>query len=188
VIYVGRGERVCINCRFYEQYYRRRCVGEYTQLPDCTGFCHLFGKEQSPLDPLCRELAEQRLRDATEAERLASIAADTSKIIRQAMKEEIMGKELSHGACCEILNFLRARRAEQAGLTLPGLRAFLPDEMGLTDEETAVEILAVECDNDLWRACVQLPVGTRRTGTCPGSYRGAIRVACGASEGQGAAS
>ena len=59
VIYVGKGEKVCINCKHYDQYYRHLKKGEFTIIPGSCGFCLLRDKERQPLCQPCKDYETQ---------------------------------------------------------------------------------------------------------------------------------
>lgn len=58
VIYVGKGERVCINCIHYDQYYRHIQLGEFTTIPSSGGFCQLHKKDRKPLCQPCKDFEQ----------------------------------------------------------------------------------------------------------------------------------
>lgn len=52
-------EKVCTNCIWYEQYYRKnwRDIRSYT--PTCTGYCILNDKTKGPLQRACKEFEKE---------------------------------------------------------------------------------------------------------------------------------
>ena len=53
-------ERACINCIWYEQYYRRNRGNVASWVPTCTGYCILKDKYRGPLHQPCREFERDR--------------------------------------------------------------------------------------------------------------------------------
>ena len=58
-VVVDKEERACINCIWYEQYYRRNRGNVSSWVPTCTGYCILKDKYRGPLRQPCREFERE---------------------------------------------------------------------------------------------------------------------------------
>jgi len=54
-ISIDRSERACINCAWYELYYRENRGNVQMMVPTCTGYCLLHEQQRGPLRQPCRE-------------------------------------------------------------------------------------------------------------------------------------
>lgn len=55
VVTVDQTERACINCIWYEQYYRRNRGNIVSWVPTCIGYCILKDQRRGPLRQPCRK-------------------------------------------------------------------------------------------------------------------------------------
>ena len=58
-INVGAGEHACINCIWYEQYYRKGRGNVLTWVPTSTGLCLLTDKMRGALKQPCKKYEAQ---------------------------------------------------------------------------------------------------------------------------------
>ncbi len=54
MVSVDEGLRVCVNCAYYEQYFRRNRGNVATYVGVGAGYCLLKDKEKRPLDQPCK--------------------------------------------------------------------------------------------------------------------------------------
>lgn len=52
---VNRSERACLNCAYYEQYYRQNRGNIRAWVPVCAGYCIRHDCRRGPLRQPCRE-------------------------------------------------------------------------------------------------------------------------------------
>lgn len=53
-ISINRSDRACINCIWYEQYYRLSRGNVYAYVPTCCGYCLLHEQGKRPLTQPCK--------------------------------------------------------------------------------------------------------------------------------------
>lgn len=56
---VDTGEKVCLNCIWYEQYYRRNRGNIQMWVPTCSGYCILRDKQRGPLCQPCKDFEKE---------------------------------------------------------------------------------------------------------------------------------
>jgi hypothetical protein len=54
-ICVDADVKACINCMWYEQYFRQNRGNIRTWVPTCSGYCLLQGKQRGPLSQPCKD-------------------------------------------------------------------------------------------------------------------------------------
>lgn len=59
MVVVDKEERACINCIWYEQYYRRNRGNVASWVPTCTGYCILKDEYRGPLRQPCCEFERE---------------------------------------------------------------------------------------------------------------------------------
>lgn len=59
-INVDTSARVCINCAWYEPYYRMNRGNVYAMVPTCKGYCLLNGQDRGPLRRVCKDCEMKR--------------------------------------------------------------------------------------------------------------------------------
>lgn len=59
-ISVNRSERACINCIWYEQYYRGTRTNVYGRVPTSSGYCILHEQPRGPLRQPCRDFEKEQ--------------------------------------------------------------------------------------------------------------------------------
>lgn len=83
-----------------------------------------------------------------------------------------MGKTPSPEACSEMMGFLLTWHAERLGMTVPGAKGVLREEVGLTEaDDRETEVLRVGCESGVWQVEVRLPGGVRAAAACRGSFQ-----------------
>lgn len=58
-VVVDKEERACINCIWYEQYYRRNRGNIASWVPTCIGYCILKDRYRGPLRQPCGEFERE---------------------------------------------------------------------------------------------------------------------------------
>ena len=58
-IVVDAGEKVCLNCIWYEPYYRRNRGNIQMWVPTCSGYCILRDKQRGPLCQPCKDFEKE---------------------------------------------------------------------------------------------------------------------------------
>ena len=56
---VDTGEKVCLNCIWYEPYYRRNRGNIQMWVPTCSGYCILRDKQRGPLCQPCKDFEKE---------------------------------------------------------------------------------------------------------------------------------
>lgn len=59
-ISVNSSERACINCIWYEQYYRESRTNVVMKVKTSTGYCLLHEQQRGPLRQPCREFEKEK--------------------------------------------------------------------------------------------------------------------------------
>ena len=58
-IVVDAGEKVCLNCIWYEPYYRQNRGNIQMWVPTCSGYCILRDKQRGPLCQPCKDFEKE---------------------------------------------------------------------------------------------------------------------------------